>query len=114
MGEVWAAQHTSLDIPCAVKFIHAESAAKPEVREAIEKASRAKIRASRRFTIRTWISPRSGWRWSRETTPSSSSSRSACASASAALRRCSRAAGRCPVQHAVAVWARRPKPARTW
>ncbi len=41
MGEVWAAQHTSLDIPCAVKFIHAESASKPEVRERFEREAKA-------------------------------------------------------------------------
>jgi serine/threonine protein kinase len=41
MGEVWAAQHTMLDIPCAVKFIHAESADKPEVRERFEREAKA-------------------------------------------------------------------------
>ncbi len=41
MGEVWAAQHTSLDIPCAVKFIHAESAQKPEVRARFEREAKA-------------------------------------------------------------------------
>jgi serine/threonine protein kinase len=41
MGEVWAAQHASLDIPCAVKFIHAESAAKPEVRVRFEREAKA-------------------------------------------------------------------------
>ncbi|MCA9623265.1 MAG: serine/threonine protein kinase, partial [Myxococcales bacterium] len=41
MGEVWAAQHMSLDIPCAVKFIHAESAQKPEVRERFEREAKA-------------------------------------------------------------------------
>ena len=41
MGEVWAAQHTSLDIPCAVKFIHAESADKPEVRQRFEREAKA-------------------------------------------------------------------------
>jgi len=41
MGEVWAAQHASLDIPCAVKFIHAESADKPEVRARFEREAKA-------------------------------------------------------------------------
>ncbi len=41
MGEVWAAQHASLDIPCAVKFIHAESAEKPEVRARFEREAKA-------------------------------------------------------------------------
>jgi serine/threonine-protein kinase len=41
MGEVWAAQHTSLDIPCAVKFIHAESANRPEVRARFEREAKA-------------------------------------------------------------------------
>lgn len=41
MGEVWAAQHLSLQIPCAVKFIHAESAQKPEVRARFEREARA-------------------------------------------------------------------------
>ena len=41
MGEVWAAQHASLDIPCAVKFIHAESAEKPEVRMRFEREAKA-------------------------------------------------------------------------
>ena len=41
MGEVWAARHTSLDIPCAVKFIHAESASRPEVRLRFEREAKA-------------------------------------------------------------------------
>ncbi len=41
MGEVWVAQHTSLDIPCAVKFIHAESARRPEVRARFEREAKA-------------------------------------------------------------------------
>jgi len=41
MGEVWAAQHTSLDIPCAVKFIHAESAEKVDVRTRFEREAKA-------------------------------------------------------------------------
>jgi serine/threonine-protein kinase len=41
MGDVWAAQHMALDIPCAVKFIHAESAEKAEVRERFEREAKA-------------------------------------------------------------------------
>ncbi len=41
MGEVWAAQHASLDIPCAVKFIHAESADNPDVRARFEREAKA-------------------------------------------------------------------------
>jgi serine/threonine-protein kinase len=41
MGEVWAAHHVSLDIPCAVKFIHGESAEKPEVRARFEREAKA-------------------------------------------------------------------------
>ncbi len=41
MGEVWAAQHISLDIPCAVKFIHAESASRPETRARFEREAKA-------------------------------------------------------------------------
>ncbi len=41
MGEVWVAQHTSLDIPCAVKFIHAESAQKLDVRARFEREAKA-------------------------------------------------------------------------
>ena len=41
MGEVWAAQHTSLDIPCAVKFIHAEAVEKVDVRERFEREAKA-------------------------------------------------------------------------
>ncbi|MBM4359780.1 MAG: serine/threonine protein kinase [Deltaproteobacteria bacterium] len=41
MGDVWAAQHISLDITCAVKFIHAEAAEKPEVRERFEREAKA-------------------------------------------------------------------------
>ncbi len=41
MGDVWAAQHTALDIPCAVKFIHSEAADKPEVRERFEREAKA-------------------------------------------------------------------------
>ena len=41
MGEVWAAQHISLEIPCAVKFIHGESAAQPEVRMRFQREAKA-------------------------------------------------------------------------
>jgi serine/threonine protein kinase len=41
MGEVWAAQHASLDIPCAVKFIHADASSKPEVRARFEREAKA-------------------------------------------------------------------------
>jgi serine/threonine-protein kinase len=41
MGEVWAAQHIALDIPCAVKFIHADSADKADVRERFEREAKA-------------------------------------------------------------------------
>ncbi len=41
MGEVWLAQHTSLDIPCAVKFIHAESASDEIVRSRFEREAKA-------------------------------------------------------------------------
>ncbi|MBI4705826.1 MAG: serine/threonine protein kinase [Deltaproteobacteria bacterium] len=41
MGAVWLAQHIALDVPCAVKFIHAESAANPEVRQRFEREAKA-------------------------------------------------------------------------
>ena len=41
MGSVWLAQHIGLDIPCAVKFIHAESAANPDARARFEREARA-------------------------------------------------------------------------
>jgi len=41
MGEVWAAQHISLEIPCAVKFIHGESASQPEVRMRFQREAKA-------------------------------------------------------------------------
>jgi serine/threonine protein kinase len=41
MGDVWAAQHIALDITCAVKFIHADAAEKPEVRERFEREAKA-------------------------------------------------------------------------
>src|SRR5262249_2277429 len=41
MGSVWFAHHTGLDIPCAVKFIHAEVAALPEIRARFEREAKA-------------------------------------------------------------------------
>ena len=44
MGAVWLAQHTSLDVPCAVKFIHPEIGSRtddPEVRGRFEREARA-------------------------------------------------------------------------
>jgi hypothetical protein len=41
MGSVWLAQHIGLDIPCAVKFIHAESAANLDARARFEREARA-------------------------------------------------------------------------
>lgn len=41
MGSVWLAQHTQLDIPCAVKFIHAEGAGSAEIRARFEREAKA-------------------------------------------------------------------------
>jgi len=41
MGAVWLAQHTALDIPCAVKFIHAQAAQNPEARARFEREAKA-------------------------------------------------------------------------
>jgi len=41
MGSVWLAQHIGLDIACAVKFIHADSASNPEARSRFEREARA-------------------------------------------------------------------------
>jgi serine/threonine protein kinase len=41
MGEVWLAQHASLDVPCAVKFIHGASADNAEVRQRFEREAKA-------------------------------------------------------------------------
>ncbi len=41
MGAVWLAQHIGLDVPCAVKFIHAEAAASPEVRARFEREAKS-------------------------------------------------------------------------
>jgi serine/threonine-protein kinase len=40
MGAVWLAHHTGLDVPCAVKFIHAEAATSPEVRARFEREAK--------------------------------------------------------------------------
>jgi serine/threonine-protein kinase len=41
MGAVWLAQHTGLDVPCAVKFIHEEAAKSPELRARFEREAKA-------------------------------------------------------------------------
>ena len=41
MGAVWLAQHMGLDVPCAVKLIHAESAASPEIRARFEREAKS-------------------------------------------------------------------------
>ena len=41
MGEVWAAHHIGLDVPCALKFIHARAAASPEIRARFELEARS-------------------------------------------------------------------------
>ncbi|MEO7330407.1 MAG: protein kinase [Minicystis sp.] len=41
MGAVWLAHHVGLDIACAIKFIHAEAAASPEIRGRFEREARA-------------------------------------------------------------------------
>lgn len=41
MGAVWLAQHTGLDVPCAVKFIHEEAAKSPELRGRFEREAKA-------------------------------------------------------------------------
>jgi eukaryotic-like serine/threonine-protein kinase len=41
MGSVWLAHHIGLDTPCAVKFIHAEVAAQPDVRARFELEAKA-------------------------------------------------------------------------
>ena len=40
MGAVWLAQHTGLDIPCAVKFIHEEAAKSGELRARFEREAK--------------------------------------------------------------------------
>ncbi len=40
MGAVWLAHHTGLDVPCAVKFIHAEGATSAEVRARFEREAK--------------------------------------------------------------------------
>jgi serine/threonine protein kinase len=41
MGSVWQAQHTSLDSPCAVKFLLAEAADSADVRARFEREAKA-------------------------------------------------------------------------
>ncbi len=41
MGAVWLAQHTGLDVPCAVKFIHEEAAKSPDLRARFEREAKA-------------------------------------------------------------------------
>ena len=41
MGAVWLAQHLGLDIPCALKFCHAEAARSPELRGRFEREAKA-------------------------------------------------------------------------
>jgi serine/threonine protein kinase len=44
MGAVWLAHHTSLDVPCAVKFIHEEAATSAEIRRRFEREAKAAAR----------------------------------------------------------------------
>jgi serine/threonine-protein kinase len=44
MGAVWLAHHISLDMPCAVKFIHDEAAQSAELRSRFEREARAAAR----------------------------------------------------------------------
>ncbi len=41
MGAVWMAQHTGLDVPCALKFIHDEAAKSPDLRARFEREAKA-------------------------------------------------------------------------
>jgi Protein kinase domain len=41
MGAVWLAQHTQLDVPCAIKFIHAHAATSVEIRGRFEREAKA-------------------------------------------------------------------------
>lgn len=41
MGSVWLSHHTALDVPCAVKFIHADAATSSEVRTRFEREAKA-------------------------------------------------------------------------
>jgi serine/threonine-protein kinase len=41
MGAVWLAQHTQLDVPCAIKFIHAHVAESAEIRARFEREAKA-------------------------------------------------------------------------
>jgi eukaryotic-like serine/threonine-protein kinase len=40
MGAIWLAHHTGLDVPCAVKFIHADAATSAEVRARFEREAK--------------------------------------------------------------------------
>jgi serine/threonine-protein kinase len=44
MGSVWLAHHITLDVECALKFIHADAAALDEVRSRFEREARAAAR----------------------------------------------------------------------
>jgi serine/threonine-protein kinase len=41
MGAIWLAHHTGLDVPCAVKFIHAEAAQSADLRARFEREAKA-------------------------------------------------------------------------
>ena len=41
MGAVWLARHLGLDVPCAIKFILAQAAESPELRERFEREAKA-------------------------------------------------------------------------
>jgi serine/threonine protein kinase len=41
MGSVWLAQHTALDVPCAIKFIHDEAARSADLRSRFEREAKA-------------------------------------------------------------------------
>src|SRR5262249_25997072 len=43
MGAVWMAQHTALDVPCAVKFIPEEPGRPAEVRGRFEREAKAAV-----------------------------------------------------------------------
>ena len=52
MGEVWLARHATLDVPCAVKFIHAEAASSPELRRRFELEAKAAARLESAHVVR--------------------------------------------------------------
>jgi len=41
MGAVWLAEHTGLDVPCAIKFIHPQAAESAEIRARFEREAKA-------------------------------------------------------------------------